>query len=109
MNVPIGTVMSRLHGEERPSSKRCGSCRGSRSERIMDCDETRHHLYIYLDGEASNPASLEGSAALRQCPPCEDGFVFEEHLKVRVRQGCREEVPGELVERLRTFLQGHAE
>jgi hypothetical protein len=28
---------------------------------------------------------------------------------VRVREGCHEEIPRELVERLRTFLEGHAE
>ena len=60
----------------------------------MNCDETRHHLYIYLDGEATILRRWRVRRHLRQCPPCEDGFVFEEHLKVRVRQGCREEVPG---------------
>jgi hypothetical protein len=35
--------------------------------------------------------------------------VFEERLKVRVREGCREEMPRELDARLRTFLQGHVD
>jgi len=35
--------------------------------------------------------------------------VFEERLKLRVREGCREEMPRELVERLRTLLQGRAD
>jgi len=75
----------------------------------MNCDKPRHDLYIYIDGEATVLRRWRVRRHLRRCPPCEDGFVFEEHLKVRVRQGCREEIPRELVERLRTFLQGHAE
>ena len=75
----------------------------------MNCDKTRHHLYIYIDDEATILRRWRVRRHLRQCPPCEDGFVFEEHLKVRVRQGCREEIPRQLVERLRTFLQGHAD
>ena len=75
----------------------------------MNCDETHRHLYIYIDGETTMVRRWRVRRHLRRCPPCEDGFVFEERLKVRVREGCREEIPRELVERLRTFLQRHAD
>ena len=75
----------------------------------MNCDEALHHLYVYLDGEATMVRRWRMRRHLRRCPPCEDGLVFEGRLKVRVREGCREEVPRELVERLRTFLEGHAD
>lgn len=75
----------------------------------MNCTETIEHLYSYLDGETSRLQRWRMKRHLRRCPPCEDGFVFEERLKVRVREGCREEIPRELVERLQTFLRGHAD
>ncbi len=59
----------------------------------MKCDETRHYLYVYLDGEATILRRWRMWRHFRQCPHCEDGFVFEVGLKVRVREGCREEMP----------------
>ncbi len=75
----------------------------------MNCDETRHYLYVYLDGEATILRRWRIRRHFRQCPHCEHGYVFEERLKLRVREGCREEMPRELVERLRTLLQGRAD
>ncbi len=75
----------------------------------MKCDETANRLYVYLDGEANVVQRWRIRRHLRQCPPCKGGLVFEERLRERVREGCRDEVPQELVERLRTLLQGHAE
>lgn len=75
----------------------------------MNCDETRHYLYVYLDGEATILRRWRMRRHFRQCLHCEHGYVFEERLKLRVREGCREEMPRELVERLRTLLQGHAD
>lgn len=75
----------------------------------MKCDETRLYLYVYLDGEATILRRWRIRRHFRQCPHCEHGYVFEERLKLRVREGCREEMPRELVERLRTLLQGHAD
>lgn len=75
----------------------------------MNCDETSHHLYLYLDGEANMVRRWLIRRHLRHCPPCEEGLVFEGRLRVRVRESCREEMPPELVDRLRMFLQGHAD
>lgn len=75
----------------------------------MNCDETAEHIYVYIDGEANMVRRWRIRRHLRQCPPCEEGLVFEERLRVRVRESCREQIPPELADRLRAFLQGHAE
>ena len=75
----------------------------------MRCDETLHHLYLYMDGEASLVRRWRIRRHLRHCSPCGEGLVFEERLRVRIREGCRDEVPRDVIERLREFLQGHAD
>lgn len=75
----------------------------------MNCDETAEHIYVYIDGEANMVRRWRIRRHLRQCPPCEHVLVFEERLRVRVRESCREQIPPELADRLRAFLQGHAE
>ncbi len=75
----------------------------------MNCDETAEHINVYIDGEANMVRRWRIRRHLRQCPPCEEGLVFEERLRVRVRESCREQIPPDLADRLRAFLQGHAE
>jgi mycothiol system anti-sigma-R factor len=75
----------------------------------MNCDEAHDRLYIYLDGEVTFLRRGRIRRHLRLCPPCEDGFVFEERLKLRVREGCREEIPIDVTARLREYLLGHTE
>lgn len=71
----------------------------------MNCDETHELLYVYLDGETSWWRRRQVRRHLRECPPCEDGFVFEERLKLRIRMGCQEQIPRELLDRLRASLR----
>lgn len=71
----------------------------------MNCGEAKLHLYTFLDGETSVYRRWKIRRHLRACPPCEHGFVFERKLKVRVAEGCREEIPRELEQRLRAFLR----
>lgn len=75
----------------------------------MNCDETAEHIYVYIDGEANMVRRWRIRRHLRHCPPCEDGLVFEERLRVRVRESCREQIPPDLADRLRALLRGHAE
>ena len=71
----------------------------------MNCDETKTHLYTYLDREATFFRRWRVRRHLRRCLPCEDGFSFERRLKLRIRDGCAEEMPQELETRLRSFLR----
>ena len=71
----------------------------------MNCHEARSELYTFLDGETRLLRRLKIRWHLRRCPPCEDGRRFEEKLKQRVREGCTDDLPPELAERLLTFIR----
>ncbi len=69
-----------------------------------DCIEAVHLLYHYLDGELTQDRRLLISQHLDDCPPCGQAFEFEAELRVVISQRCREQVPPELVERVRKAL-----
>jgi len=69
------------------------------------CEQAHAELYSYIDGELTRYRKSRIKWHLRRCPPCAGGFSFEEHLKQRVHDDCLEDVPQELVDRLRTFLR----
>jgi anti-sigma factor (TIGR02949 family) len=71
----------------------------------MNCDKAISELYEYLDGESGTVTRWRMRRHLRECPPCEDGAVFEARLRLRVRTSCREEIPPELEQRLRAFIR----
>ena len=73
----------------------------------MNCDDTESRLYTYLDGESTVVTRWKVRRHLRRCPPCGNGFTFEQRLKGRVREACREDPPRELEQRLRAFLRQH--
>jgi mycothiol system anti-sigma-R factor len=72
------------------------------------CEHTREQVYAYLDGEMRYFRRVRIWWHLRRCPPCGDGFHFERRFLDKVRDDCIEEVPEELVDRLRAFLSQHA-
>ena len=69
-----------------------------------DCVEAVHLLYHYIDGELTTERRVLIRQHLDDCPPCGQAFDFEAELRVVVSQKCREEVPPELVERVRKAL-----
>jgi len=69
-----------------------------------DCVEAVHLLYHYLDGELTAERRVLIRQHLDDCPPCGQAFDFEAELRVVVSQKCREQVPPELVERVRKAL-----
>lgn len=71
------------------------------------CEEVRSEVYTYLDGEATWWQRARIRWHLRRCPPCDGGFTFERKLQARVREDCLEDVPEELVSRIRAFLSQH--
>jgi mycothiol system anti-sigma-R factor len=71
------------------------------------CDEIRAEIYTYLDDEASLWQRVRIRWHIRRCPPCENGAAFERKLQVRIREGCKDEVPKELYDRIRSFLAQH--
>jgi len=69
-----------------------------------DCVEAAHLLYHYLDGELTVERRVLIRQHLDDCPPCGQAFEFEAELRVVIAQKCREQVPPELVERVRKAL-----
>ena len=70
-----------------------------------DCRKAQAQVYHYLDGEIGFYRRWRIRRHLRCCPPCGDGFSFESELQRKVREDCVEDVPEELLIRLKTFLR----
>lgn len=71
---------------------------------MSHCDDALHDVYSYLDKEVNWYRSWVIRRHLAGCPPCERAYVFEERLRVVVRDRLREEVPPEFLERLRRVI-----
>ena len=67
----------------------------------MDCKQTMARLQIFLDRELSEMEMLEVDMHLKACPPCENHFQFDRHLKRLVRlHACPENAPSSLRARI---------
>jgi mycothiol system anti-sigma-R factor len=71
------------------------------------CGKSAAQVYSFIDRELTAYRRFRIRVHLRRCPPCADGYRFEQHLKDRIRRGCHEDPPPDLVERLHAFLQQH--
>ena len=70
------------------------------------CDEALARMYEYLDGELDQSDVVERIRFhLDDCPPCGDSFDFERRLKEVVKTRLSEEVPAEVMDRLRTVVR----
>lgn len=69
------------------------------------CRDAEAKLYQYLDGEMGRFSRWRLRRHLRNCPPCSEGYAFEEKLKRKVRDECVDDVPKELLDRIKTFLR----
>jgi mycothiol system anti-sigma-R factor len=66
------------------------------------CAEAHLQVYEYLDDEIGWYRRWRIRKHLRACPPCEDGFIFEDKLKSRIRRGATDDIPRELLDRIRS-------
>ena len=96
LDVPIGTVMSRIHRGRRALQKSCGTTpsattcgraprRRPGGDGDVDCDHAIHRVYEYLDGELTMWQRRAIARHLDDCPPCAQGFVFEIQMRQRRR------------------------
>ena len=70
------------------------------------CDEALARMYEFLDGEINQVDVAERIRFhLEDCPPCGDSFDFERRLKEVVRERLSEEVPADVMDRLRTVVR----
>jgi anti-sigma factor (TIGR02949 family) len=69
-----------------------------------ECDDALTNLYQYLDREIETTSIETIRGHLEGCSGCMQRFDFEARLKIVVRERLSEEVPPELIDRLRQAL-----
>ncbi|HEX2154991.1 MAG TPA: mycothiol system anti-sigma-R factor [Acidimicrobiia bacterium] len=69
------------------------------------CDEALAEVYLYLDRELTWWRRRSIRRHLRECPPCLNGYSFEERLRVVVRQCMSVEVPQDFILRLNEAIR----
>jgi mycothiol system anti-sigma-R factor len=66
----------------------------------LDCRETVHRLYHYLDGELTELKRNQIVHHLDDCSPCLQAFDFEAELRKVIAMRCKDHVPDHLRERI---------
>jgi mycothiol system anti-sigma-R factor len=66
----------------------------------LDCMETVHRLYHYLDGELTDERRMQITRHLDDCSPCLHAFDFEADLRRLIASRCKDHVPQYLRERI---------
>lgn len=70
-----------------------------------DCDKATEVIYSYLDKEMTWMRRTRVRWHLRRCPPCTGAFAFEDRLRIVMRERCQEEIPADLLDRVRSMLR----
>ena len=70
----------------------------------MNCKDCSEKLDRFVDRELTEDDVAEVRAHLDGCPPCEDHYEFQVHLKRLVKVSCETEVPPAFREKLRRIL-----
>jgi mycothiol system anti-sigma-R factor len=68
------------------------------------CDHCFDHVYDYLDRELGWLGRWRVNRHLRKCLGCKNAYVFEEKFLFLVKSNLREDMPPELMERLRRAI-----
>lgn len=69
-----------------------------------ECREALERLGAFLDGELGVITTTQLEHHLGECAPCTDRADFEGRIRELVRQGCVDEAPPSLRERIRVQL-----
>ena len=119
LDIPIGTVMSRLHRGRKAMQKslydfahdvgwpaRPPDARRAMEPTMGDCNETLRELESFLDGELT-PAALDDIRShLGDCPNCLEAFDFHAELKAVIAAKCKnDELPPGLMSRIEQCFQ----
>lgn len=73
---------------------------GPKYSAYVDCTESLHQLYHYLDGELTEDRRAAIRAHLEHCGPCVAAFDFEAELRKVVADRCKDRVPEQLQKRI---------
>jgi mycothiol system anti-sigma-R factor len=69
------------------------------------CDDALANVYSFLDKEMTMIRLWRVRRHLKGCEPCCSAYTFEERLQVVIRQRLKEDVPEEMMVRLRQVLR----
>lgn len=69
------------------------------------CDQALTEVYLYLDKELTWWRRRQVRRHLEACPPCLNGYHFEERLRIVVRTRLHEDVPQDFLDRLHAALR----
>ena len=75
------------------------------SEPKSQCQDALHELYGYLDGELTDDRRAAIHRHLDECQPCAEPYDFEAELRDVVRRKCQEQVPDNLMSKVRVALE----
>lgn len=70
-----------------------------------NCDDARHTLYEFLDGELTPEVKVEIQHHLEDCAPCFEKFDFEAELLQVIGKKCQESLPEGLTEKILAALR----
>jgi mycothiol system anti-sigma-R factor len=70
-----------------------------------NCDDARHTLYEFLDGELTPAIRLQVQEHLEACAPCFEKFDFEAEVLQIVATKCCEQAPAGLTEKILAALR----
>lgn len=71
----------------------------------QNCDDSLEKMYLYIDNELDAASAEVVRYHISDCPPCFDAFSFEQRLKIVVRTRLSEEIPPEMLDRLRAVIR----
>ena len=66
----------------------------------LDCEDTIHRLYHFLDGELTDDRRRDIRHHLDECHPCLKAFDFEAELRQVIASKCKDHVPESLRQRI---------
>lgn len=70
----------------------------------MNCKDCSEKLDRFVDRELNSTEVLELQLHLEGCPPCQDQYEFQAHLKRLVKHACDCDTPPAFREKLRQLL-----
>jgi mycothiol system anti-sigma-R factor len=71
----------------------------------VDCGETVHRLYHFLDGELTPDRRHLIADHLDKCAPCLEAYDFEAEVRRLIADKCKDHVPDHLRERIAAAIE----
>ena len=96
LDIPVGTVMSRLHRGRRILKRELAESALEEANMMDPCAHCEEMMQPYLDHVLTEEEKDQAEAHLAECVDCQRRYKFEESLRIYVRKAVTEEMPAEL-------------